>query len=222
MAEHCVVCVMSGGPDSAVAAALQQIEGFKQYFLTFNYGQNSARMEETCARNLASHFGAVDHKIVQLNFLSEIGGSGMTKEGFELSQKTQHLEYVPFRNTIFLSIAVAWAEVLGAERVVIGSIGAPWITPDNSPEYFDKFQAVVNIATKLKTDIRVLAPFCRSNKTDVIKRGLELDVPFEKTWSCQNSNDLACGICGNCKARLKAFNELNIKDPIKYSGKEEG
>lgn len=214
------ICLASGGLDSAVTIALALKEGYSIYMLYIDYGQHTSQKELSCAREQAAYFQAKEFRIVPFPWLRQIGGSGMIDDGVILTPENAALEYVPFRNTILLSMAVAWAEVLRAESVFIGSIGGPWITPDNSPAYFEAFQQVVKIGTKLKNDIAIRAPFCRSTKTDVVKKGAELHVPFHITWSCQNFNDEACGKCSNCRDRLQAFASLGLTDPISYRGHE--
>jgi glycine cleavage system T protein/queuosine biosynthesis protein QueC len=209
------VCLVSGGLDSAVAAALAAKEGYDLYFLVGDYGQVTNTKEVACARALAGHFQARQIRVIDLGWLRDMGGSGLTSPKIYLSPENADLEYVPFRNTILLAAAVAWAEVIGAEAVFIGSTGPPWHTPDNSPEYFQAFQEVVRIGTK-KKDIMIRAPFCQSKKRDVVQTGINLGVPFHLTWSCHNYEDIACGDCSNCRDRLHAFQELGIEDPIPY------
>lgn len=210
------VCIFSGGPDSMAAAYVAQTSGYQCYFLTVDYGQKTAKREVEAAKRLALYFNTQCHKIVKLPFLKEIGGSGITDDIEFLTKENAPREYVPFRNTIFLSLAVAWAETIGAEAIFIGSIGGPWLTPDNSPEYFAAFQKVTNIGTEKLTHIEIIAPFCQQTKRDVVEFGIKNNLPFGLTWTCQNRSDLACGECSNCRDRLTAFKTLDIEDPIPY------
>ncbi|WP_273130510.1 7-cyano-7-deazaguanine synthase [Bacillus weihaiensis] len=210
------ICLNSGGADSATVVALAKSKGFEVYTLYINYGNSAKEKEEECSGKIAEYYGVKEHRKVNLEFLSEIGGSGLVDSSIKLEEENKDLEYVPFRNTILLSLAVAWAEVIRADTIFVGSIGAPWITPDNSPEYFHALREVVKIGTKLKKDIQIEVPFGLMKKVDVIEKGLELNVPYELTWSCHNNTDVACGQCSQCLDRLKAFDTLKAQDPITY------
>lgn len=210
------ICLNSGGADSATVVAIAKSRGFEVYTLYVNYGNSANAKEENCSEKIAEYFGVKEHRKVNLGFLKEIGGSGLVDSSINLEEENKDLEYVPFRNTILLSLAVAWAEVISADTIFVGSIGAPWITPDNSPEYYEVFRELVRIGTKLKKDIQIEVPFGLDNKTDVIEKGLKLKVPYELTWSCHNNTDLACGQCSQCLDRLKAFDTLQAQDPITY------
>jgi 7-cyano-7-deazaguanine synthase len=216
MAKKKAICLMSGGLDSAVVAALAQAEGYKLHFLATNYGQKANERELCCVRELARFYSDAPLEIIDLPWLGQFGASGLTDATTYLSTENAQLEYVPFRNTILLSIAVAWAETILADCVLIGSIGGPWLTPDNRPEFFDAMQKVVHAGTQLKTDIQIRVPFGHSKKVEVVAKGIELHVPFEITWSCHNREDIACGECSNCLDRLGAFHQLNLEDPLPY------
>lgn len=211
------VCLFSGGPDSAAAAAVARSEGFDLYLLFVDYGQKTRKKERACSEKLAAHLATSEFRTVDARWLGEFGGSALVDSHTMLTQVNAPLEYVPFRNTILLSIGVAWAEVLQAAAVFIGSTGGPWHTPDNSPEYVSAMQEVVRIGTKLKTDIQLRAPFCKLTKKETVEIGLNLQVPFELTWSCHNSETLACGQCSNCRDRIRAFELLGRQDPIPYA-----
>jgi 7-cyano-7-deazaguanine synthase len=217
MSQKKAVCLMSGGLDSAVVAALAQAEGFELYLLAASYGQKAHRKELVCVQKLAEYYRGVQLEVIDLSWLGRFGASGLTDRATYLSTENAKLEYVPFRNTVLLSIAVAWAETLSAEQVMIGSIGGPWLTPDNRPEYFAAMQEVVHLGTQLKTDIQIRVPFGHSKKVEVVAKGIELHVPFEITWSCHNREDIACGECSNCQDRLGAFHQLNVEDPLLYA-----
>lgn len=210
------VCLVSGGPDSAVAAAIAQTEGHELYFLFVDYGQRTRSRELACAQGLAAHFHAREVRTTRLDWLQQVGGAALTAEGPALTVERPELIYVPFRNTILLSLAVAWAEAIDASAVFIGSIGPPWATPDNSPAYFDAFQQLVRVGAQEGERIVVRAPLCESSKVAAMRRGRELGVPFEQTWSCQNFEDLACGVCTSCSDRRTAFTELGLADPVPY------
>lgn len=207
------VSLVSGGPDSAVAAALARAEGYDLYLLFVDYGQRARARELACAHELATYLGARELRSTRLDWLA---ASALTIDGPPLTIRQPDLIYVPFRNSVLLSLAVAWAEAIDGTAVFIGSIGPPWATPDNSPAYFDAFQELVRVGARDGEHIVVRAPLCTSSKLEVVGRGLELGVPFERTWSCQNYDDLACGQCTSCSDRLAAFAALELADPLAY------
>lgn len=212
------VCLMSGGLDSAVTAAFAQRDGFKTEFLFVDYGQKTSTREARSARSLAFHYGAEALRVVKLPWLKDFGQShsGLFDRNVELTPTNSQFEYVPFRNTILLSVATALAEVSGADRVYIGSTGSDRICPDNSPEYLEAFQQVMGLGTMIKRDIQLTAPLSAMDKKQVVETGLDLNVPFEKSWSCHNATRVACGNCSNCVGRVAAFQSLGVKDPLPY------
>jgi 7-cyano-7-deazaguanine synthase len=212
-----VVCLFSGGPDSYIAALTAKNDGHQLYLLTADYGQKTRLKEVAAARVLSRTLKPVDHLVVSLPFVAHFGGSGLTDPDSRIGMENASTEYVPFRNSLLLCIAVAWAEALGAHAVVTGSTGAPWNTPDNSSEYYAAFQRLVNIGTRVGAALEIRAPFCTWSKKQVIELGLSLGVPFEHTWSCHNNTDVACGDCSNCRDRLSAFVSLGVADPISYA-----
>ena len=210
------VCLISGGLDSTVASAIARENGYEPIFLFLRYGQKTAKKEELCLDKLAKHWGVKKVVKVDLPWVKEFGGSALLDANIPLDEKNFRLEYVPFRNSIFLSVATALAETEGAEIVVVGSTGGDHICPDNSPEFIDTFQKVMEKGTMLKKDVKIFHPLTVTDKTGAVKIGKGIDVPFELTWSCHNGTEKACGHCSNCKARIEAF-ELNCdKDPIEY------
>lgn len=210
------VCLMSGGLDSAVTAAVARRDGFQSRFLFVDYGQKTNQRERQSAQAVASHYGTDPLQVVELPWLRSFGKSGLFDTGTELNKDNSKFEYVPFRNSILLSVATALAEVTDADRVYIGSTGSDRICPDNSPEFLEAFQSLMSLGTMLKRDIKLEAPLSAMDKREVVKTGLDLEVPFEKTWSCHNATGLACGNCSNCVARVAAFTSLNATDPLRY------
>lgn len=210
------VCLVSGGLDSAVAAGVAKSKGYDLYFMFANYGQKTLEKETECVNNLAEFYDPKEVRTVDLTWLREFGGSALFDTETKLDETNFLLEYVPFRNTVLLAAATAWAEVIGADSVFIGSSGGDHICPDNSAEFLDAFQEVMVQGTLLKKDIKLEAPLRDTDKTGAVKIGAELNIPFELTWSCHNNVDAACGHCSNCLSRLEAFKETEKTDPIPY------
>ncbi len=210
------VCTVSGGLDSAVAAAVMAEANFKLHFIFFDWGQKTYKKELECTQLLAKHFGA-SLEIVQVPLLKSLPGISLTQKE---TLTTAVDEYVPNRNAILESQAIAYAEYMRAGAICIGSTGGDHICPDNSPQFVDAMQQLVDQGTLLKPPIQVIAPLLYTDKVGAVKLGLELGVPFEFTWSCHNSIDVACGCCSNCKSRQEAFRLNGKEDPIKYVSKE--
>lgn len=212
------VCLISGGMDSAVAAAIAKHEGYKIYTVIFNYGQRNKKELET-AKEIAKWLGA-EHKILDVD-LRQIGGSALT-DNIEVPEEAEGIPvtYVPARNTIFLSFALAYAEVIDADYIFIGVNAVDYSGyPDCRPEYIEAFQKMANLATKRGVEgrpIKIKAPLLYLSKVEIVKKGYELGVPFEKTWSCYREGEKACGRCPSCKLRMKAFEEAGVRDPIEY------
>ena len=215
-----VVC-LSGGMDSAVAAALAARE-HGLAFLHANYGQRTEAKELACFHALAEHFAAEARLVVDFSDLRQIGGSSLTdpavpvREG-EPVDGVVPTSYVPFRNAHLLAAGTSWAEVLGARFLFVGAV---WEDssgyPDCRPEFFQAFEQAIRLGTRTGTDLRIVTPVIRLSKAQIVTTGRELHVPFEKTWSCYQSSDRACGRCESCRLRLKGFREAGVADPIPY------
>lgn len=210
-----VVCTVSGGLDSAVAAALMAQEKMKLHFVFFDWGQKTYERELQCATQLAKHYSA-DLMKVEVPILKQLPGISLTQEE---TLTTAIDEYVPNRNAIFESMAVAYAEVLRAGLLCVGSTGGDHICPDNSPKFIEIMQQLINQGTMLKPPIKIVAPLMNTDKTGAVKLGVSLEVPFEMTWSCHNNSNVACGRCSNCEARIEAFSLNRLEDPIQYEKK---
>jgi 7-cyano-7-deazaguanine synthase len=217
------VCLLSGGMDSTTLAYVAKEMGYEILALHMRYGQRTEAKERECAEAIARRLGALEFMTVDLAYLSRIGGSSLTDTAMEIADYEGEKEgipntYVPFRNANLLSIATSFAEARGAEAIFIGVQASDYAGyPDCRPEFVEAFQRVIDIGTADATRIRLLTPFVRMNKTAILRRGFELGVPYEETWSCYRSSGPACGTCDSCHYRLAAFRELGVRDPIEYA-----
>jgi len=225
MSEQRAVILASGGMDSATAAAVAQDAGYELYMLHTSYGQQTESKEYECAQAQAEAFDAADFLHLTTDHLSKIGASSLTDDEMDVEEADLESDeipssYVPFRNANLLSMATSYAEANDCVAVFIGAHSEDFSGyPDCRPEFFEAFQQVVNVGTKPETEISVEAPFVNSSKTDIAERGLELDVPYEHTWSCYQDESPACGTCDACAFRLQAFQNLGERDPIEYDGR---
>lgn len=217
------VVLVSGGMDSATTAFEAKQRGYDLYFLHTSYGQQTENKELNCAHQLAERMDIGDFLHIETDHLARIGASSLTDDSIDVNEVDLDNDeipssYVPFRNTNLLSMAVSYAEANDCEVVYIGAHSEDYSGyPDCRPEFFDAFQQVINVGTKPATSIELVAPFVDWSKTDIAERGLELDVPYELTWSCYRDEAPACGTCDACAYRLKAFQEAGVKDPIEYA-----
>lgn len=220
------VVLLSGGLDSATAFAAARAEGFDCYALSFDYGQRHDRELES-ARRLAATLGAREHLVLRLD-LRAIGGSALTADvavpkgrSHEAMGADIPITYVPARNTIFLSHALAWAEVLESQDIFIGVNFYDFSGyPDCRPEYIEAFERMANLATKAgvegRSRLTIHTPLIRLTKAEIVKRGTELGVDFGLTWSCYEPqpDGRACGLCDSCLLRRKGFAEAGLHDPV--------
>jgi 7-cyano-7-deazaguanine synthase len=221
------VVLLSGGLDSSTTLAVAKSQGFDLYAITFRYGQRH-QMEIEAAERIARQFKVAEHKIFEVS-LDRFGGSALTAEieipkdrGLEDISRDIPITYVPARNIIFLSLALAWAEVLGCRDLFIGINALDYSGyPDCRPEFIEAFEKMANLGTKGGVEgqgFTIHAPLISLNKAQIIKMGLELGVKFEWTSTCYDPSPQgeACGKCDACLLRLKGFSEAGIKDPGKY------
>ncbi len=215
-----VVCV-SGGMDSALTAAIAARD-HRLAFLHGNYGQRTEGKELRCFHQLADHFRAEGRLVVDFQDLRDIGGSSLTDRAIPVREGspvagTIPTSYVPFRNAHLLAAATSWAEVRGAGAIFVG---AGWEDssgyPDCRPEFYRAFAEAIRLGTRPETDIRIVTPVISLSKAEIVSRGLALGVPFEKTWSCYQAEDAACGTCESCVLRRRGFAEAGAVDPIPY------
>ena len=216
------VCLLSGGMDSSTVAYLAKEMGYEILALHMCYGQRTEDRERECAKKIAGSLNAIEFMEVGMDFLKQIGGSSLTDgtipvEDHGVDRSSLPATYVPFRNATMLSIATSFAESRGADAVFIGVQSSDYVGyPDCRPEFIEAFQRVIDTGTADGTAITLETPFVDMDKTDILRRGIELGVPYEDTWSCYRSNSPACGTCDSCYYRLKAFEALGMRDPIQY------
>ena len=216
------VCLVSGGMDSCVTAAMAQTENDQLAFLHVSYGQRTEHRELRAFEQLADHFAVAFRLAVSIEYLTQIGGSSLTDLAIPVSRGMTNspgipTSYVPFRNAHLLSVATSWAEVIGARRIYIGAVAEDSSGyPDCRPEFYESFQKVIEIGTKPETHIEIRTPVILLRKAAIISKGAELGAPLELTWSCYQESERACGACDSCVLRLRAFREAGITDPIPY------
>jgi len=224
------VVLLSGGLDSSTTLAMAKHQGFEPYALTFRYGQKH-EIEIEAARRVAEHLGVAQHIIAEID-LRLFGGSALTDDlEIPKSRKMDEISrgipitYVPARNTIFLSFALAWAEVLKANDIFIGVNAVDYSGyPDCRPEYIEAYQKMANLATKAgvsgEQKLTIHTPLIYMTKADIIKTGVNLGVDYSLTNTCYDPSPqgLACGQCDACTLRLRGFSEAGLKDPVEYIG----
>ena len=218
------VVLVSGGMDSLVCAAIAA-QTHEPAFLHLNYGQRTEKKELACFNAIADHYGVKRRLVVDASHLSAIGGSSLTDRSIPVDDAAPGRTgipstYVPFRNANILSMAVSWAEVVGAHKVFIGAVEEDSSGyPDCRREFYDAFNRAVALGTKPGSGIEVVTPVIAMGKGEIVRAGLALGVPFALSWSCYRSDDVACGRCDSCSLRLKGFREAGVPDPIPYATK---
>ena len=217
------VILISGGLDSTTVLAIAKSQGYQCYTLSFDYGQRH-RVELQAAIVISSEMGAKEHKTITLD-LRSIGGSALTDDSIAVPEALADgipVTYVPARNTVFLSIALGWAEVLGAETIFIGVNAVDYSGyPDCRPDYIAAFETMANLATKSGVEgqaLTIQTPLIDLTKAQIIEQGLSLGVDYQKTVSCYQADDHghACGRCDSCRLRRQGFIDANIDDPTRY------
>lgn len=217
------IILVSGGMDSCVTAAIAARENADLAFLHISYGQRTESRERQAFNEIADHYGVEKRLDVSIEHLARIGGSSLTDENIkfteaDLESKEIPTSYVPFRNANMLSIAVSWAEVIGAKLIYFGAVSEDSSGyPDCRPEFYAAFQKAIETGTKPETHIELRTPIIHLTKAEIVKKGIELDAPLHLTWSCYRGEKLACGTCDSCALRLRGFKEAGIRDPIRYA-----
>lgn len=217
------VILSSGGMDSCVTAAIAS-RSYDLAMLHLNYGQKTERREEKAFRDICKFYDipAQRQLISHIDHLKKIGGSSLTDRAMNvakanLKNKKVPTSYVPFRNAHILSIAVSWAEVIGARKIFIGAVEEDSSGyPDCREDYFKAFNRVIALGTRPDTTLEILTPIIHMNKSEIVKRGIELNAPLHLTWSCYKNEVKACGVCDSCALRLRGFQLAGVKDPIRY------
>lgn len=220
--ERIAVVLASGGMDSCVTTAIAAQE-YSLALLHVNYGQKTERRELQAFNAIADHYGVERRLVVSMEHLAKIGGSSLTDPSIpvskaNLSSKDIPTSYVPFRNANMLSVAVSWAEVLGASAIFIGAVEEDSSGyPDCRREFYDAFEKVIGVGTKPTTSIKLVTPIIHMKKMEIVLRGVALGAPLHLTWSCYQREDLACGVCDSCALRLRGFQLAGVDDPIPYA-----
>lgn len=217
------VILLSGGLDSVTTLAMAKSQGFECYTLSFNYGQRHDS-ELVASAKLSTLYGAVEHKVINID-LRTIGGSALTDENLAVPEQEQQgipITYVPARNTVFLSIALGWAEVLNAQAIYVGVNAVDYSGyPDCRPDFIAAFEALANLATKTGVEgnkLTIHAPLINMSKAEIVQQGITLGVDYSQTVSCYqaDNNGKGCGRCDSCRLRRQGFEQAGIADPTRY------
>lgn len=217
------VILLSGGLDSVTALAIAQSQGYQCHALSFDYGQRH-RSELDAVKRILACFAGVTHKVIHLD-LDQIGGSALTDNDIAVPMQPSEgipVTYVPARNTIFLSLALGWAEVLSADAIYIGVNAVDYSGyPDCRPEYIDAFQTLANLATRQAVEgkaIKLETPLIHLSKAEIIQKGMQLGIDYSLTVSCYAADNQgrACGECDSCRLRAAGFADAGVSDPTIY------
>ncbi len=216
------VCLVSGGMDSCVTAAIAHQENDELAFLHVSYGQRTEQRERQSFEAIADHFAVKLQLVISLEQLAKIGGSSLTDAAIpvtpaNLGSTGIPSSYVPFRNAHLLAAAASWGEVINATAIYIGAVTEDSSGyPDCRPEFYAAFQNVLDLGTRPETHITINTPVIGLRKSEIVRKGLDLGAPLHLTWSCYQSSEVACGNCDSCALRLRAFREAGASDPIPY------
>jgi len=214
------VVLISGGMDSALCIAIAVNSGYEVAGLHLNYGQRTEKRELQAFNDITEFYHIKNKLIVDVSHLAQIGGSSLTDKSIEVSQadllsKEVPSSYVPFRNANILSIAVSWAEVIGANAIYIGAMQLDSSGyPDCRRVFFDAFETTIELGTKPETKIKIITPIIDYSKKDIVVEGSKLGVPFHLTWSCYKQEETPCEQCDSCALRMRGFELAGVKDPL--------
>ena len=222
MARDLASVLASGGMDSCVTTAFAARD-HELAMLHLNYGQRTERRELQAFHAIADHYHARERMVVSMEHLAQIGGSSLTDPDIPVTRadlRTTGIptSYVPFRNANFLSVAVSWAEVLGAHTIYVGAVEEDSSGyPDCRRSFYDAFEAVIREGTKPSTRLSVVTPVVTCTKAEIVRHAIALGAPLHLTWSCYVSEDVACGVCDSCALRLRGFYQAGVEDPLPYA-----
>jgi 7-cyano-7-deazaguanine synthase len=216
------IVLLSGGMDSTLSAMIARNESDSIAALHLNYRHRTERRELQAFRDVSEALGITERLVVDIEFLREIGGSSLTDVAIDVTKADLTASkipssYVPFRNGNFLAIAASWAEVINAGSIYIGAVEEDSSGyPDCRRSFFDAFERAIELGTKPETRIRIVTPVISLHKSEIVRESLRLGAPIERTWSCYQSEDVACGECDSCALRLRGFAMAGVADPIPY------
>lgn len=217
------ICLVSGGMDSCVTAAIAKNENARIAFLHISYGQRTEKREFQAFNDIADFYGVEKRLAVSIEYLAKIGGSSLTDKSIEIAEADLEsreipTSYVPFRNANMLAIATSWAEVLGANSIYIGAVAEDSSGyPDCRPEFYEAFEKTIEAGTRPETNIRIKTPIIDLSKAEIVKKGIALNAPLQLSWSCYQNEEAACGVCDSCALRLRGFAKAGATDPIPYA-----
>jgi 7-cyano-7-deazaguanine synthase len=228
MRKPTAICLISGGMDSCVSAAIAASQGQELAFLHISYGQRTQERERQAFEALADYYDVAYRRIVLLDYLGHLGGSALTDLSIAVPKADLHrhdipLSYVPFRNANMLAVAVSWAEVMGVQDIFIGAVeedGSGY--PDCREKFFQVFNQLIREGTRPETNLVIQTPLIHLNKAEIVRKGLQLGAPLHLTWSCYSESAVACGECDSCALRLRAFAQAGVADPIVYRSPSSG
>lgn len=219
------VVLLSGGMDSCVTAAIARLD-YRIAVLHSSYGQRTQAREKLAFDRISDYWRIEERLAIDQSYLNAIGGSALTDDQIAVPDSdlgaaaggSIPITYVPFRNAQFLSAAVSWAEVLGAEAIFIGAVEQDSSGyPDCRPAYYEAFNKLIRLGTRPETRIEIKTPLIGMSKAEIVRRGVELGAPLALTWSCYQESDAACGRCDSCALRLRAFEQAGVSDPLPYA-----
>jgi 7-cyano-7-deazaguanine synthase len=218
------IVLLSGGMDSCVTMAIAN-QTHRVALLHASYGQLTESRERRAFEEIADFYGITERLVVRFDVFRQIGGSALTDrkvavpgEGEALAAGAEiPVTYVPFRNAHFLSAAVSWAEVIGATAIFVGAVAEDSSGyPDCRLSYYRAFEQAIELGTRPETELRIVTSVIAMKKSEIVRRGMELGAPLDRTWSCYQFDDEACGTCDSCRLRRKAFAEAGARDPVAY------